>query len=250
VPLDAVIKYFVFMTYLYIMTILTKLRVYVCAVNPHRCYKEKVMPFQNREQAAHLIARKLMTYQNKNPLVLAIPRGAAPMAKIIADFLNGEMDVILVHKIGAPFQEELAIGSVAENGDVYLNDYAHNVDKTYIDSEVQKQLNVIRARRVQYTQNHIIPAIKDRIVIIVDDGIATGATMIAALKSLRAQHPAKLIVAVGVAPRDTIESMQTLADEIVCIETPENFYAVGQFFQEFPQVTDEEVINALLARPN
>ncbi|MGA2654366.1 MAG: phosphoribosyltransferase family protein [Gammaproteobacteria bacterium] len=202
------------------------------------------MPFQNREQAARLLAQQLKAYQGKNPLVLAIPRGAAPMARIIANALQGEMDVVLVHKIGAPFQEELAIGSVAENGDVYLNDYAHGVSKTYIESETQKQLNVIRARRAQYTQNHIAPLIKDRIVIVVDDGIATGSTMIAALKSLRTQQPAKLIVAVGVAPIETIESLQTLADEVVCLETPENFYAVGQFFSEFPQVTDEEVINA------
>ncbi len=202
------------------------------------------MSFKNREQAAHLLAHKLIAYQGKNPLVLAIPRGAVPMARIIADALRGEMDVVLVHKIGAPFQQELAIGAVAENGDVYLNDYAHHVTKTYIDTELQKQLNVIHARRMQYTQKHLAPLIKDRIVIIVDDGIATGSTMIAALKSLRSQQPAKLIVAVGVGPNDTIEFLQTLADEVVCLETPDSFYAVGQFFQEFPQVSDEEVINA------
>ncbi len=203
------------------------------------------MPFKNREQAAHLLAHALKPYQDQNPLVLAIPRGAAPMARIIADFLHGEMDVVLVHKIGAPFQEEFAIGSVDESGKVYLSPYAASVSKEYIEEEKQRQLRVIRARRVQYTKVHTPPAIEDRIVIVVDDGIATGATMMAALQSLRARRPKQLIAAVAVAPPDTIEKLKSFADKVICLEIPENFYAVGQFFTEFPQVTDEEVIQLL-----
>lgn len=191
------------------------------------------MPFKNREEAAQLLAKALISYKGQNPLVLAIPRGAAPMARIIADTLDGEMDVVLVHKISAPFQEEFAIGSVDEQGKIYLNPYASDIPKDYIEQERQRQLGIIHTRRAQYTKAHVSPSVKDRIVIVVDDGIATGATMIAALKSLRAQHPKQLIAATAVGPQDTVESIQTLADQVVCLLTPENFNAVGQFLWSF-----------------
>ncbi len=201
--------------------------------------------FENRETAAQLLAKALENYKNQNPLVLAIPRGAVPMGRIIADYLGGELDIVLVHKLQAPFQEELAIGSVAENGAVYLNAYAQSIPKDYIEAETKQQLAAIHHRRMQYTKTHAALSPQGRIVIVVDDGIATGSTMIAALQSLRAQHPAQLIVATAVGPADTVESLQKLADQIVCLETHENFYAVGQFFVHFPQISDEEVIELL-----
>lgn len=203
------------------------------------------MSFQNREQAAHLLAQALEPYQNQHPLVLAIPRGGVPMARIIADALHGEMDVVLVHKISAPYQEEFAIASVDEQGRVYLNADAPTVPNDYLEQEKQRQLEIIRTRRAQYTKAHTPPVIQDRIVIVVDDGIATGATMVAALQSLRAQHPLKLVVAVAVAPKDALFKLQEIADEVVCLESPEYFYAVGEFFAQFPQVTDEVVIELL-----
>jgi putative phosphoribosyl transferase len=203
------------------------------------------MPFKNRKQAADLLSHALIAYKGQNPLVLAIPRGAAPMARIIADALDGEMDVVLVHKIRAPFQEELAIGAVDEMGTVYLNPYASDIPQNHIEQEKQKQLEVLHKRRIQYTQAHKPPSPVDRIVIVVDDGIATGATMIAALKSLRRQHPKKLIVATAVAPLETLKTLQGLADQVICLESSENFYAVGQFFIDFPQISDEEVIQLL-----
>lgn len=206
------------------------------------------MFFKNREQAANLLAHALIAYKGKNPLVLAIPRGAAPMARIIADFLEGEMDVVLVHKLRAPFQEELAIGAITENGEVYLNTYANDISKTYLEEEKQKQLAIIRERRALYTKTQSAPSPKDRIVIVVDDGIATGSTMIAALQSLRTQKPAKLIVATGVGPADTVESLRVLVDQIICLNIPDNFYAVGQFFSYFPQVEDAQVIECLNAK--
>lgn len=205
------------------------------------------MLFQNREEAARLLAERLAVYWGRNPLILAIPRGALPMAKIIADALDGELDVVLVRKIGAPGNPEFAIGSVDETGHVSLGDYArgYGVDEAYINAEVQAQMEIMRRRRAQYTPVHppIDPA--GRVVIVVDDGIATGSTMIAALRATRAKHPVKLVAATAVAPPDTIARIEREADEVVCLHTPEHFYAVGQFFRDFSQVSDEEVVEIL-----
>jgi predicted phosphoribosyltransferase len=208
------------------------------------------MIFENRAAAAKQLAAALSQYRNKNPLVLAIPRGAVPMAKIIADELNGEFDVVLVRKLGAPGNPEFAIGSVDEAGWVYLADYAERVgaNKEYVKNEVARQLETIRKRRSEYTpvRPPIDPA--GRIVIVVDDGLATGSTMISALHALKSKNPAELICAVPVAPPDTVEKVGDTADRVVCLSTPLNFSAVAQFYREFRQVTDEEVI-ALLSAP-
>jgi putative phosphoribosyl transferase len=208
------------------------------------------MIFENRAAAAKQLSAALSQYRNKNPLVLAIPRGAVPMAKIIADELNGEFDVVLVRKLGAPGNPEFAIGSVDETGWVYLADYAERVgaNKEYVKGEVARQLETIRHRRSEYTpvRPPIDPA--GRIVIVVDDGLATGSTMISALHALRSKNPAELICAVPVAPPDTVEKVGESADRVVCLSTPLNFSAVAQFYREFQQVTDEEVI-ALLSAP-
>ncbi len=205
------------------------------------------MTFKDRNEAADRLAERLSSYRGQHPLVLAIPRGAVPMAQRIAKALQGEVDVVLVRKLGAPFNPEFAIGSVDESGWTYIGDYAVSAGATpdYIELEKTRQMETMRQRRAQYTpiRPPIDPA--GRIVIVVDDGLATGSTMISALHALKAKAPAKLICAVPVAPPDTIDKVARYCDEVVCLETPFDFRAVGQFYRHFPQVEDEEVIEIL-----
>ena len=207
------------------------------------------MLFENREHAARLLARRLSAYyKNKNPLVLGIPRGAIPMAKIIADSLGGELDVVLVRKLGHPLQPELAIGAIDESGNVFLSDYAADVEAEYIEAEKARQVEILRRRRAQYTPSRppIDPC--NRIVIVVDDGIATGSTMTAALRAARTRKPRKLVGAVAVASPSAARAMAREADAIVCLDVPAEFYAVGQVFNDFSQVSDEEVAAVLQKR--
>jgi predicted phosphoribosyltransferase len=169
------------------------------------------------------------------------------MAKIIAEGLEGELDVVLVHKLGAPGQPELAIGAVDEAGHLYLSGDARGlgVTEAYVAREKASQLETLRKRRALYTPIHppIDPA--GRVVIVVDNGVATGASMLAALRAVRARQPKKLIAAAAVAPPATLKRMEAEADEVVCLEVPDVFYAVGQFFEDFSQVSDAEVVAIL-----
>jgi putative phosphoribosyl transferase len=209
--------------------------------------EEIMMIFRDRDDAARRLAEALTQYRGQHPLVLAIPRGAVPMARIIADALDGEVDVVLVRKLRAPGNPEFAIGSIDESGWTYLGEYAREYagSSQYIEDEKETQLGVMRERRASYTpvRPPLDPA--GRVVIVIDDGLATGSTMIAALHSLRAKHPQKLICAVPVAPPDTLAKVKPYADEVICLSAPESFYAVGQFYQNFQQVSDDDVIRLL-----
>mgnify|MGYP003493613085 FL=1 len=208
------------------------------------------MIFSNREQAARLLAEKLTPYKGRNPLILAIPRGAVPMARIIADALGGEFDVVLVRKLGAPGNPEFAIGAIDETGWATLGPYAAlaGADEGYIERAKARELETIRKRRAQYSPLHPPIDPQGRIVIVIDDGLATGSTMLAALHALRQRAPQKLVCAVPVAPPDTLEKVGEQADEVVCLYAPENFQAVGQFYADFGQVEDDEVIALLSER--
>lgn len=201
--------------------------------------------FRDRLDAARQLAGRLDHLKGERPLVLAIPRGGAPMGRVLADALGGELDVVLVRKIGAPGNPEYAIGAVSEDGSVHLEETARSCRGKWLDREVAAQRELIEARRSRYTpvRPPIDPA--GRVVVVVDDGSATGATMAAALATLRQRQPKRLIAAIGVAPPDTLARLEALADEVVCLASPSRFYAVGPFFADFTQVEDADVIRLL-----
>lgn len=207
------------------------------------------MRFKNRAHAARLLADRLVPYRGHQPLVLGIPRGAVPMARVIADALGGELDVVLVRKLRAPGQPELAIGAVDEAGAVFKGAYFAYAPDEYLRAEVQTQQELLRTRRTLYTRARPAADPAGRLVIIVDDGVATGSSMLAAINSVRARRPLKIVVAIGVAPAGTVARLEAEADEVVCLHAPEEFYAVGQFYADFSEVTDAMVVAELERAP-
>jgi predicted phosphoribosyltransferase len=208
------------------------------------------MRFHNRTEAAARLAARLDRYLGERPLVLGIPRAGMTMARVIAEHLGADLDAVLVHKLRTPFQPRLAVGSIDEAGRVYLAPFAEDlpIDDDALDAEKRLQLAALRQRRARYTAARppIDPA--GRTVIIVDDGLVTGSTAIAAIRSARAQGAARIIVAVAVAPLEAIDRLRGEADKVVCLHAPENFRAVGEFFDDFSEVGDDEVV-ALLGAP-
>ena len=207
--------------------------------------------FKDRIEAAGLLAEALPQYRGQNPLVLAIPRGAVPMAALIAERLQGELDLVLVRKLHAPRAPEFAIGAVDESGWVYLASHASSVGATpdYVEEQKALQMQELARRRELYTPGRLRKDAQGRVVIVVDDGLATGATMIAALHAVRQRHPVRLVCAVPVGAPESIRLVQEHADEVVCLETPRRFTAVSQFYGSFPQLEDDEVIALLRSAP-
>jgi predicted phosphoribosyltransferase len=168
------------------------------------------------------------------------------MGKIVADALDGDLDVVLVRKLRAPYNPELAIGSIDETGAVYLDPDTRDLwNEPYLETEKKTQSAVLRQRRQQYEPTGAPIDAAGRIAIVLDDGIATGSTMIAALRAVRARHPAKVIAATGVASAEALRLIRQEADEVVCLETPAIMYAIGYHFRDFAQVSDEEVVATL-----
>jgi putative phosphoribosyl transferase len=207
------------------------------------------MLFRDRDEAGVRLAAKLAGLRGSRPLVLAVPRGAVVMGSVLARELEGDLDVVLVHKLGAPGEPELAIGAVDEEGRVFLDEYARvlGVGSDYIRRESQAQLAMLRRRRLLYTPARPPLSPAGRLVVVVDDGVATGASMLVALEAVRRRRPARLIAATAVMPPETIPRIAAAADDVFCLAAPPDFRAVGQFFADFTQVTDDEVITILRA---
>ncbi len=208
------------------------------------------MLFRDRHEAGKLLAQKLLDLKdNPDAIVLGIPRGGVVVAYEVAKALNLPLDVFIARKIGAPGNPELAIGAVASDGTVILDEVSINflgVSKRYIEKEIERQKEEIRKRLQAYRGGREGYSLQGKIVILVDDGVATGATTIVSLRAIRASNPSQLILAVPVAPPDTVEKLRREADKVICLHTPSPFWAVGAFYLNFEQTTDEEV-QALLA---
>ncbi len=204
--------------------------------------------FHNREDAGHQLAEKLKGRQLYKPLVLAIPRGGAVTGAVLAQELGADLDVVLSRKLRAPWLSELALGAVGEDGQVYLTRYAEEdvgVTAGYLARERSQQVLEIARRKRLFRGVRPRAPIAGRSVIVTDDGIATGSTMIAALQVVKAHKPKEVIVAVPVASPDRLEEVRHWCDDLVCLFSPEEFWAVGQFYEDFTPVEDEEVVEIL-----
>jgi predicted phosphoribosyltransferase len=210
--------------------------------------------FRNRSEAGRLLAGKLSDYAHRDDvLVLALPRGGVPVAYEIATALEVPLDVFVVRKIGLPGHEELAIGAIASGGSRMLNEQiieAYDIDPRDIDDVVRREQAELERREREYRGDRPFPDLRNKTVILVDDGLATGSTMHVAVEALRSEGAKRIVVAVPVAPPDTCAAFRRIADDIICASTPEPFYAVGLWYADFSQTTDEEVHELLEAARN
>lgn len=197
--------------------------------------------FKNRTEAAKLLVEKLKKRDTTNAVVLAVPRGGVPVGYEIAKSLHLPLDIFLSKKIGHPYNPEYAIGSVTLEGAV-LNGRAANIDLAYIKAQTEKIREQLRERYKKFRGDRPPLDVTGKTVILTDDGVATGNTLFAAIEDLRKKVPARIIVAVPVSPPETAKKLRRLADELICLFTPDDFYGVGQYYEDFGQVEDTEVL--------
>ncbi|MGV0852844.1 phosphoribosyltransferase [Mycolicibacterium phlei] len=207
--------------------------------------------FRDRREAGEVLAEELAAYRGRDVVVLGLARGGVPVGWQVAHALHAPLDVFLVRKLGVPQWEELAMGALASGGGVVVNDdlmRSLGITNDALQRAIARETEELRRREQAYRGDRPPPDLADRIVILVDDGIATGASMLAAVRAVRAQNPARVVVAVPVGPASACHELAREADDVVCASTPPNFEAVGQVFEDFHQVTDDEV-RELLATP-
>ncbi|GGY61179.1 phosphoribosyltransferase [Pseudoduganella albidiflava] len=202
------------------------------------------LPFRDRAQAAQLLAERVLRWRGCKPLVLAIPRGAVPMGRIVADRIEGELDVMMVRKIASAFDSELAVGAVDEHGTVELAPYFHRTrtGMDWVDAQVRIQVALMQRRRAAYGPS---ADVRDRVVLVIDDGLATGSTMAAALRVLRERGPRRLHACVPVASAEAVALIAPLCDDVTVLATPFNFVSVSRHYEVFPQIEEAEVIRLL-----
>jgi hypothetical protein len=204
--------------------------------------------FRNREDAGRQLGTELKRLPLRDPLVLAIPRGGVVTGAAIAREINAELDVVLAHKLRSPIQPELAFGAIGEDGEMYLNhrvEEATGVTEEYLQEERARQLEEINRRRARFRTARPAASMEGRSVILTDDGIATGSTMLAAIEVVKGHDPYEVIVAVPVAPPDRLENLRHRCDRVICLEATFAFWAIGQFYESFEQIEDEEVARLL-----
>ena len=203
------------------------------------------MLFQDRREAGKALAARLASFKGRpNLIVLGIPRGGVVVGHEIAQALGAPLDVYITRKIGAPHNPELAIGAVASDGTLLIDHQLVRrlgVSQDYVDEESERQRQEIGRRLAEYRGEGPGPELADKVVILADDGVATGATTLVTIQAIKSQQPTELVLAVPVAPRDSIESLRQEVDQLVCLHAPEIFWAVGAFYNVFDQTTDDEV---------
>lgn len=211
-------------------------------------------PFKDRRSAGKLLAERIKELKPADPVVLAMPRGGVPVGLEVAKALGAPLDLVLVRKIGVPYQPELAAGAVVDGDqpEIVVNDdvmQLAGLTREYIDERAKEELVEIERRRQVYLSDRPRVPLNGRTLIIVDDGIATGASIRAAIAALKRRNPLKLILAVPVAPADTIEKLRAEVDDVVCLQMPEPFYAIGMHYDDFHQVPDDEVVRLMNEAP-
>lgn len=205
-----------------------------------------IEPYRNRKEAGRILASYLEKYRNDANLllILALPRGGVVVAYEVAIMLNAELDVFIVRKLGSPYQPELAMGAIAEGGILLLNDAVVNylsISKENIENTASRELKELERRKILYRNGREPPHIKGRTVLLIDDGIATGATMKVAIRAVRRKEPAKIVAAIPVGAQSSCLELKEECDEVICVRTPESFMSVGSWYMDFEQTTDDEV---------
>lgn len=213
------------------------------------------LPFRDRAAAGRLLATRLASLRLGDPVVLALPRGGVAVGLEIARALDAPLDLLFVRKIGVPWQPELAVGAVMDGTQPVIVveprvQQLAGIDRAYIEDRAAEELHEIERRRALYLAGRPSEPVVGRAAIVVDDGIATGTTVRAALRGVRERQPARLVLAVPVAPPETVQALHAEVDDLVCLAQPADFYAIGLFYEDFHQLSDDEVIALLAQAPH